>query len=370
MKPLMPIPRSSEIGKEGKISADPIAKPLAALERHPEGNDPNELLKHRYLCRGGGLLLAGPTGVGKSSISMQMAISWALGRSAFDIEPVGPLSSLVIQSENDDGDLAEVRDGVLSGLKLNDTDRSAACEKIWVCRHDSTTGANFCETVLRRLLERHKPDLVWIDPVLGYLGGEASAQSDVSNFLRSGLNPLIREFECGIVLIHHTNKPPTNKNNRREWSGSEFAYLGSGSIEWANWPRAVLALQPKGEGVFELIAAKRGDRLHWEKQEGVRTNSVLIAHSKEPDCICWNMADPSLIQSKGRPKSRDEQEILHLLPSSGLTASEWEKRAKENLGISKSTFHRSRRQLEKQSKVERDAEGKWIPCGSGVTSSQ
>ena len=46
------------------------ARPLGELVRSPQG-DPNELLRYRYLCRGGGLLLVGPTGIGKSSLSMQ-----------------------------------------------------------------------------------------------------------------------------------------------------------------------------------------------------------------------------------------------------------------------------------------------------------
>jgi len=36
---------------------------------------------------GGGLLLVGPTGIGKSSLSMQDMILWALGRESFEIFP-------------------------------------------------------------------------------------------------------------------------------------------------------------------------------------------------------------------------------------------------------------------------------------------
>ena len=41
------------------------------LLQTPVLNDPNELLKYRYLCRGGGMLLVGPAGVGKSTLQMQ-----------------------------------------------------------------------------------------------------------------------------------------------------------------------------------------------------------------------------------------------------------------------------------------------------------
>ncbi len=64
----------------------PEGKPLSALVRH-DRDDPNELLLHRYLCRGAGLLLVGPTGIGKSSLSMQAMIYWAIGRAFFGIKP-------------------------------------------------------------------------------------------------------------------------------------------------------------------------------------------------------------------------------------------------------------------------------------------
>jgi hypothetical protein len=73
-------------------------------------NDPDELLRFRFLCRRGLLLLCGPTGIGKSSFAMQCMILWALGLPAFGIAPVRPLKSLLIQAENDEGDLAEMRE--------------------------------------------------------------------------------------------------------------------------------------------------------------------------------------------------------------------------------------------------------------------
>src|SRR5687768_15690667 len=99
------------------------ARSLGDLMRRIE-NDPRELLHFHYLVRGGGLLLVGPTGIGKSSFSMQAMISWALNKPAFDIHPTGPITSLLIQSENDDGDLADMRDGVIAGMGLGEADRA------------------------------------------------------------------------------------------------------------------------------------------------------------------------------------------------------------------------------------------------------
>jgi hypothetical protein len=57
----------------------PVAKQLGELVRLGK-DDPSELLKHRFLCRGAGMLVAGPTGVGKSTKALQCAGAWAVGR--------------------------------------------------------------------------------------------------------------------------------------------------------------------------------------------------------------------------------------------------------------------------------------------------
>ena len=269
----------------------PEGKPLSALVRH-DNNDPNELLRHRYLCRGAGLLLVGPTGIGKSSLSMQAMILWAIGRPMFGIEPAKPLKSLLIQAENDEGDLAEMRDGVMAGLNLTAEEREMAMKNVIVAREDARTSFNFFGEAVRPLLEQHKPDLLWIDPALAYLGGEANSQKDVGEFLRNLLNPLLREFNCAAIVVHHTNKPPSGKE-KSDWSAGDFAYLGSGSSEWANWARAVLAVRSLGSNlVFELRAGKRGGRLGWKEEDGeTKSYLKLIAHAKEPGVICWREAE-------------------------------------------------------------------------------
>jgi len=300
-------------GHENGITAEPDAPPVldvTAAKRLDElvahaPNDPSELLRNRFLCRGGGLLLVGPTGIGKSSLSMQAMILWALGMAAFGIVPARPLKSLLIQAENDDGDLAEMRDGVIKGLNLTDAEKQLAMANVIVAREDVRTGWQFFAETGIPLLTDHQPDLLWIDPALSYLGGESNSQKDVGSFLRNHLNPLLREFNCGGVVVHHTNKPPAGRE-KPDWSGGDFAYLGGGSAEWANWARAILALRSLGShSVFELRAAKRGGRLGWTEADGdTKTYTKLIAHANEPGVICWREADAS-----ERPESKTAKRV-------------------------------------------------------------
>ena len=342
----------------------PKSKPLAELKRR-EANDPTELLRTGYLCRGGGLLLCGPTGVGKSSLAMQAMILWGLGRECFGIAPVKPLKSLLIQAENDDGDTAEMRDGVTTGLELSNTQSQSALANITVACEDTRTAADFTALTLAPLLEKHRPDLVWIDPALAYLGGEANSQKDVGGFLRNLINPLLHRFECGGIIITHTNKPPTG-NEKPNWQAGDFAYLGTGSAEWANWARAVLALRSIGSHeVFELVAGKRGRRLGWKDAANNPAYSKFLAHSKQPGVICWREVSSEEVPAKGRPKSYDVAEMLELLPPEGLCAGEWLTIAKTECGISKTSFHRERLALVKAGRVIRSKiHGKWQPIKS------
>jgi hypothetical protein len=306
---------AEEIGETEKPAGPPEAKLLSALEAHVT-DDPNELLKNRFLCRGYGLLLVGPTGIGKSSLAMQAMILWAIGRPMFGIEPVKPLKSLLIQAENDEGDLAEMRDGVIRGLKLSEEDAKRAMDNIVVVREDSRTGLMFFGSVVGPLLEQHRPDLMWIDPALAYLGGEVGSQKDVGGFLRNMLNPLVHEFNCAVVVVHHTNKPAVGRE-KPDWRGGDFAYLGSGSAEWANWARAVLALRSLGShSVFELLAAKRGARLGWKESDGeTAAFAKNIAHANEPGVICWREADESEVPQSAKPKQiPTKEDILPHVP--------------------------------------------------------
>ena len=352
------IPTATEADEAHPAPQPPESKPLAALKRR-NANDPTELLRTGYLCRGGGLLLCGPTGVGKSSLAMQAMILWALGQECLGVAPAKPLTSLLIQAENDDGDLAEMRDGVIAGLELTPARAQAALAGITVACEDTRTGAAFTAYTLAPLLEKHRPDLVWIDPALAYLGGEASAQKDVGGFLRNLINPLLHTFQCGGIIITHTNKPPSGRE-KPNWHGSDWAYLGTGSAEWANWARAVLALRSIGShDVFELRAGKRGARLGWQDEGGQRSYVRLIVHSAKG--ICWRAATPDETPKTGRPKKQSTEKLLALLPPGGLTNPEWQKLAESEYDVPKTSFRRERDMLEEAGCVIRSVSGKWQP---------
>ena len=148
-------------------------------------DDASTLVGDRWLCRGGQLLLLGQSGIGKSSYTLQQAMTWALGMPFFGMKPRRPLRSLIIQAENDMGDMAEVVQGVMAyvvaGSKM--IQRVALDElkrNIVVARVTAQTGEAFIE-VVRELIARHGPfDLVYGDPLLSFIGDDISQQAVAS----------------------------------------------------------------------------------------------------------------------------------------------------------------------------------------------
>ena len=98
---------------ESHIQAEAIGERLDFddLSTFDTTNDPNNVLGNRWLCKGGSCLFVGQSGIGKSSLSLQLAMNWALGRTVFGIRPERPLKSLIVQAENDRGDVSEMVQG-------------------------------------------------------------------------------------------------------------------------------------------------------------------------------------------------------------------------------------------------------------------
>ena len=277
------------------IEPQTFVRPSALLKYDTE-NDPNNMIGNRWLCRGYTLLMAGQTGIGKSSIAMQAAVTWAFGEDLFGIRPIRPMRSLILQGENDMGDNSEMLKGVINGLDLGA--RTAEIEsRIMLVSECEKTGDDFIKFA-REVILFSKPDIVFIDPLFNFFGGDVSKQEACSHFLRNGLNPIAQETGCIFIIVHHTNKPSQNPNNNGAYKGGDFAYLGSGSAELANCCRAVAALIEKDSGIFEFRLPKRGRRAGMTINDEPTAQCDTVIYLKHGDHgICWQRA-PTPISKK------------------------------------------------------------------------
>ena len=249
-------------------------------------DDPDCLFQGRWLRRGQCGAVVSTSGVGKSSLTMQAAVTWAAGEDFLGIHPMKPIKVGIFQSEDDEYDVANFRDRIRIGLTACyhwDDDKIRDAEsRVTFCALDGSTGMRFVDHMTAKL-EKHHFDLIIINPFFAFFGGDTNNASEVTEFLRHGIDRLIKNeaTKCGCLIVHHTAKPNKDAFN----NGDLFAaYLGSGSAEFVNYIRSALVLTPytgiPSGGVFNLIAAKHGDKLGWvDDQTKAPTNKKTVCYA-------------------------------------------------------------------------------------------
>lgn len=271
----------------------------------------DEIFLDRFLCRKGGLLFIGTTGQGKSSLINQGAQFWAAGNDFMGIKPAKPLKILIFNGENDDDDTQDFCEGI-SIFGFTEQQQERVKESIHYADARTLSGDGFVSE-LKRLLAQGSYDLVIVDPIFSFFGGAAADQAEVTNFLRNKINPLLDKFRCGIVFVAHTPKPRTDS------SLVDAAYMGFGSVEWANWARAILTLEKIGDGVFKLRAPKRGGRLNWIDLTGKYTLERGLKWSRGKGQFFWEEAGAGEVQKAIEKRQRrmpSWQEALGIFPQS------------------------------------------------------
>jgi hypothetical protein len=247
-------------------------------------NDPDNLIGNRWITRGSSMIISGGTGIGKSSLMMQIIIRWCLGLDFFGIKPVKPLKIGVIQAENDKGDLAEAFRGVVH--KRFSLDQMNQLQKNLEFRTETVrTGDQFL-AYARRFIHRSKLDLIVADPLFSYFGGDLSDQGEVSVFLRNKLQPILHETKVAWVWMHHIAKPQ-RKDGGEPLTTMELAHSGFGSSELANWSREIAVLHEVGQSKprrFQLAFCKRGGRI------GLPSPILNLQHSATG--IQWEESNP------------------------------------------------------------------------------
>jgi hypothetical protein len=265
---------------------------VADLVEFKQEDDPDALLGDRWLGRGMAALIYGPAGAGKSSLRTHGAVTWAIGASWWGITPKIPLRSLIIQAENDRGDEAEMLLGAARQLEIDPMELAG---RVTIVQATSSVGPIFI-SALDQLLEKYTPDIVWIDPLFSFAGDDLSLQKAASQFLREGLDPVIRKHRVIAFLLHHAGKPPRGKAERDALDHSSSYF---GSVELAAYPRAVMSLRKLDDGGFVFSAApKRGKRAKMRDLDGNAVEEVYLEHSDTG--IGWIQVSGPMLDDEGK----------------------------------------------------------------------
>jgi hypothetical protein len=260
--------------------------------------DPTNVLGNRWLCRGGSLVMAGQAGTGKSALMMQAAINWTLGQDFFGIKTNDGMKmrTLVIQAENDAGDVAESMQDQIKGLGLSEFQKDDLKDRMFIYRESVATGKEFGD-VLRKLVIQHQATICFVDPLMAFVGADISETSEAAKFLRHIIQPILNETGVIIVFMHHTGKPKSSKDKEGQ-TAADLAYQLFGSSEVTNWAREIACLQrcPGDEPIYRFGLTKRRSRAGMT--DGFKIcGEIYIRHSPNRDEIRWVRSQPPVVDS-------------------------------------------------------------------------
>ena len=243
----------------------------------PKGNSPiwyrkqgvraeDILLGEGFLERGTACLLAGSSGIGKSSIAMQMGCCWSCGQPAFFLETPRPLRIVMVQNEDSNNDLVRMSE-VTRHLGL---DEVLIDKNFWIETVRGKVGPD-AVVVMRELVEWHRADLLILNPLSAYHAGDISSNKDNIAFLYGELGRLLDEKSCAIFAFHHKGKPPKNMDLRHSKKPEdvffEIMYDIIGGSTLTNFFRGIITVSPIGNSeVFKFALAKRFPESGWDQK--------------------------------------------------------------------------------------------------------
>ena len=306
------------LGKNGGNSRSPdqeqskedrklIVKNVVSYAQEPPDYD-ESLLGENWLFRGGWAALIGPTGQGKTSLTLQAAACWAIGRNFMGIVPEKPLRILVVQIENGELDLHEMASGIVQELSLpiEDLERLRAALHILTPRLPSPDLFGDHGAVAEEI-RRMKPDLVIIDSLYKWLAkGTAADPEGVVELIDRNLLPLCREVKCGALVSHHMGRAEVERMYSGKSNRMTDHYAGAGGMVVADSARATLLLVPEETvGQYTLRAAKRGSRIGWRDEEGTKIFEKHIGWVQGGH-IGWQELDARSVQKERENRKREK----------------------------------------------------------------
>jgi hypothetical protein len=262
----------------------------------PEDQDPNILVRGRWLERGGSAFWVSTAGTGKSIAASQLALCFAEGRDFAGLSPLRPLRIWVCQTEDSMSRLAIDRADITAELmeQMPDVDWRETWGKVRFVRYPGAVGAEFLDRLdahLSAMPPDGKPDVIILNPFFAFVGGAITDSAYVTPFLRGGeinrkpthgLQFILERHGAALLAFHHTPKPPTEKE-LDGWMKATFPeYQGAGSADITNWGRSFITMmRVKGRAdMVCLTAGKNGAELGWDRVDGASRHYMAWSRSK------------------------------------------------------------------------------------------
>uniref|UniRef100_A0A7C5AM47 Zinc finger CHC2-type domain-containing protein n=1 Tax=Desulfobacca acetoxidans TaxID=60893 RepID=A0A7C5AM47_9BACT len=260
---------------------------FSLLSQHVE--PPDNIISGGILPRGGGLIIAGESGDGKSLLRLQLAISLATSLQFLDFE-IRKSRVLIIQSENTQREETYRLRRMLIGLGLN---KEAIMDNILFLKPSLRFYLNKSKSALEleKIIKDSGADVVIYDPLTSFHNVNENDNVAIRQVLDT-ITQINRSLNTTAIVIHHFGKPS-------EFTTNAYRTRGASSIK--DWADTLITLTRKNHEhkilrLLEFLKVRNGPE---PKSLLLERDEFFLHHITEAEMLCPPEKVAEIIQNQG-----------------------------------------------------------------------
>ena len=269
---------------------------------------PPILVEPFIVVRGGLTCTIGRAGKGKTVMNLNRILKWSAGKPMFDgwkdaegaamLSPSDPLKVLVIENEGAGG-LFHRQIGIMLNASefMDDEAKALAEENVLIWGDGGYSNLKLDDPVklghVREGIEKHEPDIVFVEPFRGLWQGEENSATDMAVVV-DNLVAIAAEYKCGVMLAHHERKSGVGEDGEKMSAGRGSTVLEGAVTVMENFESV------KGGDFRELTWSKSRHgkapnpvRMEWVPDawwykwvpQGAVEEAILSALRESPDAL-------------------------------------------------------------------------------------
>jgi RecA-family ATPase len=205
---------------------------INTILKHEFRNEP-PILQRGILPAGGGLFIAGDSGVGKSLLRNEISIRLAIGLDVFGIRTPTAQKILIFQTENTMQQEQFRTKRMMQGMGIEQLpDRIFYSPPYRPC---SLQNKEFLKYAMDRVRETGA-NLMFFDPLVSFHNRNENDNVQMRNVLDC-ITYMSRETGAASAIIHHFGKPPSN-------NPIELQYRMRGAMALRDWCDTAITITP------------------------------------------------------------------------------------------------------------------------------
>jgi putative DNA primase/helicase len=252
------------------------------------------------------IMLHGPPGCGKSFLVLDWCLRIASGKTEWMGNKVNPGSVVYLAGEGHHG----FRGRIEAWVQANECDSADFFMSSSGCDLNKPEGLQRVYDSLGDLPE--SPSVVVVDTLHRFMSGDENSAQDAKEML-DACNAIMRDFNCTVILVHHTGVSEEAQHRAR---GSS-AWRGALDIE-------ISVVGAKDDKPMEIIQRKAKDS---------EMAPTVYARLEKHYIDGWFDEDGekvgSLVMSQARPPEQKEDKAIHV--AKNLFREMWHKSGKEKI---------------------------------------